>query len=93
MKKEYKEIIKKAINDSELNGYKWTIKSNKLIWSYLDVEFDIEIKKEENVKIIHDGETFIYILVGNEFYNDAKTIEDGLYKAIKGTIRKANNLF
>ena len=37
-----KKVIQKAIKESNLNGYKWTVKDNKLYWNYLT-------KKEETV--------------------------------------------
>jgi hypothetical protein len=99
MKREYKAIITKAIKESELNGYKWKMETNKLTWNYLTVEhFKFEIA-EDHLKVIYvmphlnEEETFVYLLVGEEFYNDAKTTEEALEKATKQTIKKANRLF
>lgn len=99
MKKEYKEIIKKAIKESELNGYKWSVKGDVLNWSYLTVEhFKFEIG-EDFLKVIYvlphlkAEETFLYLIVGQEFYADAKTVEEAFEIATKSTITKANRLF
>lgn len=99
MKKEYKAIITKAIKESELNGYKWKMEADKLTWNYLTVEhFRFEIA-EDQLKVIYvmphldTEETFVFLLIGEEFYNDAKTIEEALEKATKATIKKANRLF
>lgn len=106
-----KKIITKAIKESDLKGYKWTVEGNKLHWDYLTKEYfrietgntiDIcsgaETEDEKYVKVVYvnplfDDETFIYVLVGNDFYCDAKTVEEAIEIAVKATIRKANNLF
>lgn len=100
-----KNVIKKAIKESNLNGYKWTIKGNKLFWSYLTKEY-FEIKtgvvSESNiqfVKVIYknpilEDETFICIFVGDDdLICDAKTIDEAIEKAVKQTIKKANTTF
>lgn len=103
------EIIKKAIKDSKsvhtTNLYKWTYKDGKLYWSYLGEKdyFIIDIHEiDEEITSIHvklhynncsEDESFICVIVGDVFYSDAKTLEDGLDKAIKRTIIKANNTF
>lgn len=35
MKREHRNAISKAIKESDLNGYKWSISENGLRWSYL----------------------------------------------------------
>ena len=99
MKKAYKEIITKAIKESELNGYKWSVKGDALHWSYLSVEhFRFEMG-EDYVRVVYvmphllEEETFIYLIVGEEFYVDAKSMEEALAIATKATIAKANRLF
>ena len=39
MKREYRNAVKRGIEKSDTNGYKWSITPNGLKWSYLDVEF------------------------------------------------------
>lgn len=104
-----KNVIKKAIKESNLNGYKWTIKGNKLFWSYLTKEyFEIETGSVSElgiqldiqfVKVIYknpilEDETFICIFVGDDdLICDAKTIDEAIEKAVKQTIKKANTTF
>ncbi len=94
-----KKVIQKAIKESNLNGYKWTVKDNKLYWNYLTKEhFEIETG-ETFVKVIYKNpilkdETFVYILVGDDsFIYDAKTIDEAVEIAVKQTIIKANATF
>ena len=94
------EIIRQAIKDSELNGYKWTISGNKVHWSY-DVDFTIHmgraLEDDADTSYIRvddeHGDRFVYLLIGNSFYHDAETFEEGLAIAIKSTIKRANHLY
>ena len=96
MTREQNTIVRQAIKDSELNGYKWTISGDTLKWNYCDTEFKIEIQNYDDCIIIvtrYDDETFTLTDVEDSRYSDARTFEEGLYKAIKKTIYKANYLF
>lgn len=103
---QYSEIARKAMayNRKQDENYTWTLKainknSIKFRWSYLegkDEEFVLTVRES-------DGEPYILveipycsnicILVGDEFYCDVKTLEAGIYKAIKATAHKAMHLF
>ena len=96
-----KALVNKAIKDSDLKGYKWYLSGSNLHWSYLSKEyFTIEIGsvEEPSVKVIYHNdligeETFIYLLIGHDFYCECRTIDSGIYEAVKSTINKANNTF
>lgn len=94
------EIIRNAIKEAGKQTYKWTYKDNKLFWDYIGESehfiFDIN---EENcvilVKHIHHEftESWTPVFVGQEWFNDCKTFEEGLKLAVIKTINKANNLY
>jgi hypothetical protein len=100
MKREYRNAIQKAIKDSDLNGYKWTITKKGLRWSYCDVEFTFHYDPETNFLQVYDAPgvivdeaPFIGLLIGDHSWDDAKDIEEAYYKATKATISKANYLY
>lgn len=99
MKREIRTAIQQGIKESELNGYKWTITTNGLKWSYCDVEFTFkltEIDDEEKYLTVHVkgcNEMFVGIIIDNSRWADANTIEDAYRKATRATIRKANNTY
>ena len=97
MKKDYKNAIVKAIKESELNGYKWTITENGLRWSYLseNEQFTFDTTAEDNILIVHgpycDMATIWY--EQGEKYADCETLTEAYYLATKATIRKANYIY
>jgi hypothetical protein len=97
MKKEIRNAITKAIKESELNGYKWTITENGLRWSYLSENemFVFDTTTEENFLTVH-GPAFdmagIWYEQG-EKYADCETLAEAYYLATKATIKKANYLY
>lgn len=98
MKREYRNAITKAIKDSELNGYKWTITENGLRWSYFsenDGEFTFDANTEAEMLIVHGpycDMAAIWYEPG-EKYADCETLADAYYQATKTTIRKANYIY
>lgn len=99
MKKEIRQAIQQGIKEAEKNGYKWTITTNGLKWSYCDVEFTFtltEVDEEEKflcVKEKNDNSMFVGIIIGNDRWADANTIEDAYRKATRATIAKANYMY
>ena len=100
------QIMEKAINDSDLNGYKWTANKNGLHWSY-GVDFTLTIETDcfgETVVYIGDKNTDVYICVSvvnrekddwlcDEYHDFVKTREDAIYWATRKIIAKANRLY
>lgn len=99
------EMMKKAIKDSELNGYKWTANKNGLTWSY-GVQFDIEITDEETGnKMVrfedkNSGCEVVTFTVTEEdawlvdsYHDFNTTIDEAIYWAARKMIKKANNLY
>ena len=99
MKKEIRQAIRQGIKESDLCGYKWTITANGLKWEYCDVEFTFTLTEvDENdmflcVKEKDNGRMFVGIIIGNDRWADANTIEDAYSKATRATIAKANRLY
>lgn len=102
----YAEFVRAAMTDNRKadEHYTWSIKainkgSIKFNWSYLS-------KAEEFILTVResDGEPYVLvelpcgcsnvcILVGEDRWCDAKTIEMGIYKAITVAANKARHLF
>lgn len=64
----------------------------------IDICTGRETEDEKYVKVVYVNpllgeETFVYVLVGNDFYCDAQTVEQAIEIAVKATIRKANRTF
>lgn len=95
MKREYREAIARGIEDSDLNGYKGSIKPNGLKWSYLDTEFSfIEEDDGEFLSVRSSfNEPFISVWYGSNNYSDTKTLIEAYEEATRRTIRKANYLY
>jgi hypothetical protein len=97
MKREIRNAIAKAIKDSELNGYKWTITENGLHWSYLskNEQFTFDTETEENFLTVHGpycNMAGIWYEQG-EKYADCETLTEAYYLATKATIAKANYIY
>ena len=98
MKKEYRNAITKAIKESDLNGYKWTITENGLRWTYLseNEQFTFDTETEENILLVHaprGGEMAIIWHEQGEKYADCETLAEAYYLATKATIKKANYIY
>lgn len=98
MKREYREAITKAIKESDLNGYKWTITENGLRWSYLSENeiFTFDTASAKDILAVRDphGHAFTYIWYEQgEKYADCETLTEAYYLATKATIRKANHIY
>ncbi|MBQ8331158.1 MAG: hypothetical protein IJX94_01495 [Clostridia bacterium] len=98
MKREIRNAIAKAIKDSELNGYKWTITENGLRWSYLsenDGEFTFDENYEAEFLVVHGPYCKMAMIwfSENDRFADCKTLTDAYYLATKATIRKANSIY
>ena len=98
MKKEIRNAIIKAIKESELNGYKWTITPNGLKWSYCDIAFTFEEHMEttgETTLFVYDeyDNANVFVWYGEDKYSDCKTLPEAYYIATKSVIRKANNIY
>ena len=97
MKREYRNAISKAIKDSDLNGYKWTITENGLRWSYLseNEQFTFDTETEENVLIVVGPYCMMAIIwyEQGEKLADCETLTDAYYLATKAAIAKANYIY
>lgn len=98
MKAEIKNAIREGINNSELNGYKWTITENGLKWSYGE-EFTFKTARIDDnetclsVKAVQSGYTMVTLIVGTAFYCDCSDIVDAYRNATEATIRYANRMY
>ena len=99
------EMMKRAINDSDLNGFKWTADKKGLHWSY-GVDFDLEIDPCEPdstvVKLVdnNSGIEAIVIVVPEsdawlvDNYHDFDTdINSAIYHAARRAIVTANHMY
>lgn len=95
MKREYRNAIARAIKESDLNGYKWTITPDGLRWSYCDVEFYFHYDAEKNFFQVFDENDshFVGLLIGEHSWDDARDLEEAYYKATLCTISQANYLY
>lgn len=92
-------MMKQAIKESKLNGYKWTADKNGLHWSY-GVDFKLHISKEVNNEYVmfEDEEAGVKCAVCiDERFADGSlfvaTYDEAIYKAALGIIAKANYLY
>lgn len=97
MKREYREAIARAIKESDLNGYKWTILPNGLHWSYLSEgeDFIFDTTSEEDFLIVRGpccSMAEIWYEKGERFA-DCETLTEAYYLATKATIAKANHIY
>lgn len=98
MTNEIRKAIRKGINDSELNGYKWNITKDGLDWSYGE-QFTFHLRQyEENEGHLfvlgkQSGMSMANILIGESFYHDCKTLEEAYFLATKRTIKNANHTY
>lgn len=103
----YKDTIRNTVKtvNAEDTMYNWSVKSiNKneatFTWSYLgenDGCFRVLVKSEDEVdtlilcEVPHCGN--VMLLVCDDFYADAKTVEEGIEMAIKAAAKRAHNCF
>ena len=95
MKKEIRQAIKKAIEESDLNGYTWKIKENSLIWSYLDIEFTYDDWPEKEMLFLRDkySNVSVWVWYSDDYHADCKTLEEAYYLVTKMCIARANYLY
>lgn len=99
MKREIRNAISQGIKEAEKNGYKWTITADGLKWSYCDEEFTFkfhEFEDGDKFLTVHQkgyNEIWVGIIIGDNRWADAHTIEEAYRKATKATIAKANHLY
>lgn len=95
MKKEYRNAIAKAIQESDLNGYKWTITADGVAWSYMDGEaFVFTVREEGIIYVQWKGFRLATVYFDpTDEYADCKTLEEAYYLVTKQLIRNANHTF
>ena len=93
MKKEYRAAVQRAIKESDLNGYTWTVTPDGLEWSYGETFRFSEGKEMLSVYADSYGGFMLGMLVGPNSWDDAKTLEEAYYKAAREVIYQANNLY
>lgn len=103
------EIMKKAIKDSNLNGFTWKADRGGLHWEY-GVTFKLRIEdspmdgdKSKQITFIDEcaGVYVTVFVIGEEkdkwlcdsYHDFTETIEEGIYWAARKMIAKANNLY
>lgn len=95
MKREYREAVKRGIEKSDTNGYKWNITPSGLKWSYLDTEFTFIEEDDGEFLSVRDrfNQPFVSIWYGDDKFADCKTLEEAYEMATIKTIRRANYLY
>lgn len=99
MKKEIKNAMMNGIKESDLNGYKWSVTSNGLKWSYGE-EFNFTLSEKDDdgdqiltVKAVQSKMKITNIWIGDSFYCDCSSIEEAYKLATRRTIRNANLIY
>ena len=92
MKREYRNAIKRGIEKSDTNGYKWSTTPNGLKWSYLDIEFTFIVEDGgEFLNVIDNfGHQFVLICYGHGKYGDCQSLEEAYEIATRRLINRAN---
>ena len=109
MNKKYFEVAKSALIEADKADENWAwyaVKYNEdsieFHWGYMDYlnydgNFILTIEDIENdeygVKVEIPSGSCVYVLVGNKFYDDCKTIEEGIQKAILASVRYAKKIY
>lgn len=95
MKREHRNAIKRGIEKSNTNGYKWSITPSGLKWSYLDTEFTFIEEEDGKILSVRDEHTPLCISIwyGDDKFADCKTLEEAYEMATIKTIRLANYLY
>lgn len=95
MKREYREAVKRGIEKSDTNGYKWNITPSGLKWSYLDTKFTFIEEDDGEFLIVRDcfNQPLVAICCGDNKFADCKTLEEAYEMAAIKTIRRANYLY
>ena len=107
--KQYFEIVKNALVEADKadNNWAWyAVKYNEdsieFRWGYLDYledekNFILTIEgiedDERGVSVHIPSGSSSYILVGNHFYDDCDTIEEGIKKAILSAVKFAKQIY
>lgn len=106
--KQYYETIKNALIEADKADSNWAwypVKYADTVefrWGYLDYlederNFIVTIEDveddEKGVIVSIPSGSSAYVLVGNEFWDDCKTVEEGINKAIECAVRYAKEIF
>lgn len=98
-------MMKQAIKDSELHGYKWTADKEGLHWEYLDVTFKFRFYKDADDCTVYeffnseaDVRARACVVTGEleQFIDDDLFFGDAdkaIYKAARAIIRRAYYYF
>jgi len=100
----YKDAFRQAVAQVKDRNWKWSVKAvNKstarIGWGYLDYigekPFEVSVLEENgDVAIIAKaGDKKVYCLIGEKFWCDVKTIEDGIMYAVNGLAYYAHNYY
>ena len=107
--KNYFELVKLILNEADEADENWAwypVKysedSIEFRWGYLDYlederNFIITIEDveddEQGVAVFIPSSAHVYVLVGNEFWDDCRTIEEGIQKAILLAVKYAKQIY
>lgn len=107
--KQYFEIVKNALIEADKadNNWAWyAVKYNEdsieFRWGYLDYledekNFVLAVYEVEDndmaVEVLLPSGSSAFILVGNHFYDDCDTIEEGIKKAILSAVKFAKQIY
>ena len=107
--KQYFEIVKNTLieaNKADNNWAWYPVKYNddsiEFRWGYFDYleddgNFILTIEDidddEQGVSVLIPSGSSAYVLVGNEFWDDCETIEEGIQKAILSAVKFAKQIY
>lgn len=99
MNMQIRKSMMNGIKESDLNGYKWSVTSNGLKWSYGE-EFNFNLSEKDDdgdqfltVKAVQSEMIMTTVCIGNASYYDCSNLEEAYKLATKRTIRNANHLY
>lgn len=107
--KQYFEIVKNALIEADKADNNWTwypVKYNddsiEFRWGYLDYLEDEEnfilmvYEVEDNdiaVEVFIPSGSSVFILVGENFWDDCQTVEEGIQKAVLSAVKYAKEIY
>ena len=104
--KQYFETIKNALNEAEDDNWAWyPVKYGDTVefrWGYLDYledekNFVLTVYEVEDndiaVEVFIPSGSSAFVLVGENFWDDCQTVEEGISKAIKCAVRYAKQIY
>lgn len=107
--KQYFEIVKNALIEADKADNNWAwypVKYNddsiEFRWGYLDYledekNFVLAVYEVEDndiaVEVLLPSDSSVFVLVGENFWDDCKTVEEGIQKAVLSAVKYAKEIY